>query len=93
MKNPFENHNAEIETNDTCGGGGEGGKKQIDNCIDDVDNEKNLSSISSINLKIDNNNVSSNVTSIKMDNYVDKQVNGTIFAKKKVKLLLLNFAR
>lgn len=47
------------------------------NGVDDVDNEKNLSSISSINLKIDNDN---NVTTIKMD-----EQNGFKEPSKKVK--------
>lgn len=75
-RNPFESDVAEIiEAN------------EIKADYDDVDNERNLSSISSINLKIDKSN-DSNVTTIKMDNNnVDKQQqNGTstatILAKK-----------
>ena len=51
------------------------------NGLDDVDNEeKNLSSISSINLRIDNKE--NNVTTIKMD---ELQLNGFKDAPKKVK--------
>lgn len=53
------------------------------NGVDDVDNEKNLSSISSINLKIDNKE--NNVTTIKMD---EPQVNGFKEPTKKVKVSL-----
>lgn len=49
---------------------------------DDVDNENNLSSISSINLKIDNNE--NNVTTIQMDMNNDKPVNGSKESAKKV---------
>lgn len=54
---------------------------------DEVDNENNLSSISSINLKIDNNE--KNVTTIQMDTNVDKiaQVNGSKESAKKVIIL------
>lgn len=51
------------------------------NGADDVDNERNLSSISSINLTIDNNE--NNVTTIKMDEPV--QVNGFKEPMQKVK--------
>jgi hypothetical protein len=53
------------------------------NGVDAVDNEKNLSSISSINLKIDNND--NNVTTIKMD---EPQINGFKEPVKKVKVVL-----
>lgn len=56
----------------------------FDDSHDDVDNEKNLSSISSISLKIDNNE--NNVTTIQMDTNNDQpaQVNGLKEAAKKV---------
>ncbi|KAG5673990.1 hypothetical protein PVAND_003986 [Polypedilum vanderplanki] len=83
-RNPFESDETEIieaNGNNIVGGGKVFG-------IDDVDNEKNLSSISSINLKIDKND-ENNITTIKMDNSIDKQTmmttNGTttILPKKK----------
>jgi len=49
---------------------------------DDVDNENNLSSISSINLKIDNNE--NNVTTIQMDTISETQINGFKEPTKKV---------
>ena len=61
------------------------------NGFDDVDNEKNLSSISSINLKIDNNE--NNVTTIKMETTNEQpapaQVNGFKEPTKKVKRLFV----
>lgn len=81
-KNPFSDSDiAEMEM--TTNGNGEKNNNRKSNnggSFDDVDNEQNLSSISSINLKIDNNN-DSNVTTIKMEN-LDKQTNGSIFSKK-----------
>lgn len=53
------------------------------NGVDDVDNEKNASSISSINLKIDNNE--NNVTTIKMDEQAPAHINGFKEPPKKVK--------
>lgn len=70
-KNPFHNDKA------TDNGNGNG--------FDDVDNEKNLSSISSINLKIDNNE--NNVTTIQMDEPATTQVNGFKEPPKKVTAL------
>lgn len=57
------------------------------NGVDDVDNEKNASSLSSINLKIDNNE--NNVTTIKMDDSMPTQKNGFKEPPKKVKAMLL----
>lgn len=57
------------------------------NGVDDVDNEKNASSLSSINLKIDNNE--NNVTTIKMDDSMPAQKNGFKEPPKKVKAMLL----
>lgn len=54
------------------------------NGLDDIDNEKNLSSISSINLKIDNNE--NNVTTIQMD--TTTQTNGFKEPAKKVNACL-----
>lgn len=73
-KNPFEN---DVESN---------GNNDSNNGIDIVDNdEKNLSSISSINLKIDNNN-ECNVTTIKMESPEKQHSNGTINMKKVIGL-------
>jgi hypothetical protein len=55
------------------------------NGLDDVDNEKNLSSISSINLNLDNNE--NNVTTIKTDNRWPAPKNGFKEPAKKVKAL------
>lgn len=57
------------------------------NGVDDVDNEKNASSLSSINLKIDNNE--NNVTTIKMDDSMPAQKNGFKEPPKKVTAMLL----
>lgn len=70
-KNPFR-----LDTHNDDNGNG----------LDDVDNEKNLSSISSINLKIDNNE--NNVTTIKMDE--PKTTNGFKEPAKKVSFVLLS---
>lgn len=66
-KNPFH---IESPTNDNGNG------------RDDVDNEKNFSSISSINMKLDNNE--NNVTTIKMDEPAPAQKNGFKEPSKKV---------
>lgn len=61
----------------------------FENGNDDVDNEKSLSSISSINLKIDNND--NNITTILMDTTNERtptQINGFKEPNKKVTLLL-----
>lgn len=55
------------------------------NGVDDVDNEENASSITSINLKIDNNE--NNITTIKMDDQKPAQVNGFKEPSKKVEKL------
>lgn len=68
-KNPFHDTSADDNGND----------------LDDVDNEKNLSSISSINLKLDNNE--NNVTTIKTEDRAPAQKNGFKEPAKKVKAL------
>jgi hypothetical protein len=77
--NPFDISDASDEMNN-----GESKTTNHDelNGSDDVDHEKNLSSISSVNLKIDMNN-ETNVTKISMDTgTVDVQTNGGVKKKK-----------
>lgn len=70
--NPFNISDTSDEMN--------GDHDELNNGSDDVDHEKNLSSISSVNLKIDMNN-ETNVTKISMDT-VDVQTNGGVKKKK-----------